>query len=262
VLTAADLVPYQEALGDLTEEALGDLRALLDGLDPANPTLYRDVLLEALPELILPYTEASGLLAAEWYDQLRELANPPGRWEPIYAPPPEQGRLDALARWSVGPLFGESAATPETRLVGGAQRLVADASRRTIALTANGDPYCVSYRRVARPKCCTFCGLMASRGAVYTNEYQAGVVIGRGVDPSATAGRRGGQGKGVFARGSQSIGDYFHDDCHCVVVPVHVGQSFQENAVQKRFDDAYVEAGDSRSLTASLTGMRRELGTR
>ena len=130
------------------------------------------------------------------------------------------GKIEGLVRWGVRPLFDQSESTPLSLIGGGVQRMVAGAARNTIDANARRDVASVAWSRVAQPDACEFCKMLAGRGAVYRSEAAAGMVIGRGVDPSQTAGRAGGQGRGVKARGSREVGaDKFHDFCRCTAVP-------------------------------------------
>lgn len=62
-------------------------------------------------------------------------------------------------------------------------------------------------------------------------------------------------------RGARRLTAHYHDFCRCVAVPVHEGVTLEEQSSMKKFEDAYVEAGDSSSIKKTLAGMRQELGT-
>jgi hypothetical protein len=209
----------------LEESAFVDLRALVEALRQPNPIRMRNDLLGAVPELLQPYVTASGELSAVWYEDLRAASSVPGSYAAVTDADVTADRYDALVRWSMTPLFGESSTTVQSLLVNGAQRIIAGGSRRTIDANARADVASTAWARVAQPDACEFCKMLAGRGAVYRSEQSAGMVIGRGVDPAAAFDengkrKRGGQGKGVKARGERAVGsDDYHDDCNCTAVP-------------------------------------------
>lgn len=210
---------------ELEESAFVDLRALVEALRQPNPIRMRDDLLGAVPELLQPYVTASGELSAVWYEDLRAASSVVGSYAAVTDTDVTADRYDALVRWSMTPLFGESSSTVQSLLVNGAQRIIAGGSRRTIDANARADVASTAWARVAQPDACEFCKMLAGRGAVYRSKKSAGMVIGRGVDPAAAFDengkrKRGGQGKGVKARGERAVGsDDYHDDCNCTAVP-------------------------------------------
>lgn len=210
---------------ELEESAFVDLRALVEALRQPNPIRMRNDLLGAVPELLQPYVTASGELSAVWYEDLRAASSVGGSYAALTDTDVTADRYDALVRWSMTPLFGESSSTVQSLLVNGAQRIIASGSRRTIDANARADVASTAWARVAQPDACEFCRMLAGRGAVYRSEKSAGMVIGRGVDPAAAFDengkrKRGGQGKGVKARGERAVGsDDYHDDCNCTAVP-------------------------------------------
>lgn len=219
--TAAQILQYRNALGDLTTLAISELSSVLRALEGADPVMVRNTLIEAFPAVIGPYVNAAGELTATWYEDLRREAFA----TPYFAAAAgslNAEKVDGLVRWGVRPLFGESDASPLSLIGGGVQRMVVGAARDTIDFNARRDVESVSWARVARPDACEFCKMLAGRGAVYRSEAAAGSVLGRGVDPSVTAGRRGGQGGGLRARGSRAIGSSdYHDFCNCTAVPTY-----------------------------------------
>lgn len=225
--TQADVEAYQSAIGGLSTVAFSRVKALLLALDDPNPIAFRDALLRTYPELMAPYLAGAAEVAAEWYTQLRAGSSLGGSFVVRLPDGVPSEQLEAGLRYALSPLF-----QPErfigsdilTMLAGFSQRMIADAGRDTIVSSVRADSPRVFYMRVPQPGCCAFCGLMASRGAVYRSEESAGAVVGRGVDPAETVGKRGGQGRGVKVRGLQSKGDRFHDFCRCVVAPGFPGE--------------------------------------
>ena len=113
--------------------------------------------------------------AADWYDQMRYDSRVAGRYtaRPVVPLIPEQ--VEANVRWSVGPMF-DAVPRPGAaldRLAGSLQKLTAAADRATVLNAARRDPVRVRWARSARPSCCAFCAMLASRGAQYVSETTA-----------------------------------------------------------------------------------------
>lgn len=225
--TVAEIQQYSAVIDDLSTASFAKVKALLEALDNPNPITFRDALLTTYPELMAPFFSAASEVAAQWYSELRGQALVAGVFTPIPAPQPPQRQLEAIVRKSLTPLFRPEpfiGANILELLAGSTQRLIANQGRDTIDLSANADSATVSWARVARPGACDFCKMLAGRGSVYRSSTAAGLVIGRGVDPSKAFnedGTRkvGGIGGGVKARGSREIASHYHDHCRCVAVP-------------------------------------------
>lgn len=224
LVAALSVAQHRAQIDGLSTLVFSDLNRLLSSLDGKSPILIRDTLLEVCPELVAPYLTASGDLTAAWYEDLRRDALG-GTFYATSSGEVNKQQLDALVRYGVSPLFGQSASTVLSLIGGGMQRMVAGASRDTVVGNARKDVVSTSWARVARPGACEFCAMLAGRGAVYRSAANAGMVIGRGVDPSAAFDengkrKRGGIGKGVQARGSRAVGaDKYHDFCRCTAEP-------------------------------------------
>lgn len=237
---------HRQQLGQLKALADADLAALLALLDSGDVAGVRNVLIEALPEILRPYTTAAGELAAVLFEDLRAEAGVRGVF---YATAAETvmpvSQVDAVARWSVTPLADEAlASTPLTRLAGFAARAIFDSSRETIGQNGLRDStQNIGFQRMARANCCAFCGLLASRPLymAYKSEASAGGVVGRGVDTSANFNTDGSQrlfgnrmAGGVKKRGVRELGSSTHNDCKCVVVPLYPGTEMSELARVER----------------------------
>lgn len=151
-------------LFDLADADLSELWRLITTADSA-----RDLLMDVLPDLIALYGSAAATLAADWFDDMREQAEAPGRFRAIPATLPDRSRTDALARWGIGPLFRPDPDPDSARTLvsGGLQRIVADASRETVALSSVADPAADGWQRAGSGEC-TFCSMLIGRGAVYS----------------------------------------------------------------------------------------------
>lgn len=225
--TQAEITQYRSVIDGLSAVAFVKLKALLESLANPNPITFRDALLATYPEMMRPFMAAASEVAAQWYTELRLQAGIIGQFVPVPAVDAPPGQLDAIVRKSLTPLFRPQefiGANILELLAGSTQRLISNQGRETIDQTASKDIVTVSWARHARPGACDFCKMLAGRGSVYRSSSSAGVVIGRGVDPSkafnADGTRKvGGIGGGVKARGGQQIASHYHDHCKCVVVP-------------------------------------------
>jgi hypothetical protein len=138
--------------------------------DVSDGEMGRDVLMIVLPDLVATYGSAAATLTADWYDDTRDDAIGDTRFRAITAELPDAGRTESLARWAVGPMFypEPDPGSALTLAQGGLQRIVADASRYTVAGSAVADPAARGWRRVGTGRNCEFCNMLISRGAVYT----------------------------------------------------------------------------------------------
>lgn len=88
------------------------------------------------------------------------------------------------------------------RGTGTVRRLTAAGSRETILETFDQRPVIVGYRRVTASDACSFCLMLAGRGAVYRSQQAASGVAGR-------------------PRGTRRVGQSYHDHCRCTVEPLY-----------------------------------------
>lgn len=158
---------HRADLRALTSYAATDLQVLFRQFDTAHGA--RDGLLDTLPQLVQLYGSAAATLGADWYEELRDAAEIPGRFGAVVADLPDTGRTDALARWSVTPLFSAEPdfATALVKAGGGLQRIIANADRDTVTQSSVADPGARGWARAGTGRC-DFCRMLIGRGAVYT----------------------------------------------------------------------------------------------
>ena len=155
------------ALTVVTGAAVNAVQQLLGSLT-GSPDAVRSDLLSAVPEVIGYYADGSSALAADFYDDERDRASARGgftaepvvldRWEKV-------GR--ALA-WATQPLIEGDGDVP-ARLAEVVQIETARPYRDTITTNRQRDPEAVGWQRVSAGGC-SFCRMLASRGAVYRAE--------------------------------------------------------------------------------------------
>lgn len=276
--TLAEAQAHQQAVADLTTLAQAELVTAWRSVDLADPEAVAGTLREVLPDLAAVYSLAGATLAADFYESLRDAARIGGSFAASLADTVSPERVQALVGWGTAPLFPPRGGTQPTveadpdkalsRLSGGLQRVVANADRDTIASNAERDPADATWARHASANACAFCALLATRGAVYASESAALRVGGRGTDVATNVGRtRGRKAKGVRARGTQAIGDRYHDDCRCVAVPEWPDAPLEEAPYVQQWREKYNEAKvtggkyGAIDLKATLAEMRQTLGT-
>lgn len=185
----------QAALRRLYDLARKEIRDALDLVDPGDAAAVADVIYTYVPVIADRYGLAAGTLAADWYDDLREAAEAAGYFQAVPADLPDMGRYESMAQWAAGK------DDIETLVAGGVQRVIADAHRQTVMRSAFADPAASGWARFARgSETCSFCYMLVSRGAVYT-------------DQTAKFGT--------------------HDNCDCGAGPIFKGQVRQVDAYKK-----------------------------
>ncbi|MFE9955843.1 hypothetical protein [Micromonospora sp. NPDC005299] len=233
--TAADVAAFRSSQTDVVTLALAELvswwEQLLSLLTGDVPVAEME---SFTADLVATYGDAAALAAADWYDELRLAADVPGRFRARMADPPPEGQAAAVARWAVGPLFGGQPDPQQAlaNLSGGVQRLVLQPGRQTIADSVDLDPADARWARVpSGATTCAFCRLLASRGAVYHSEEDAG-----------------------------GLANSYHSKCDCVPTPVWPGQPepYDVDALLEEYSAARGKAGGDPK--AILAQMREDLG--
>lgn len=235
--SGASVARWRQAQLGLTRLLLRDLRGLRRLIDPVRLQATVPTWIEAVTVLVARYSEVAATLAADFYDGEREAAGMPGTFTVPLADPPPDEQADTSLRWATKDLWprGEVVATVAQRepmnvrleaamgkADGATQKLVADRGRATLRQAVKADPQAVAYARAAALGACSFCKLMASRGAVY-----------------ATAESAGRDANELFAGDASVV--KFHNDCHCAITPVFRGQRFELSPQAAEWDRIYRE---------------------
>lgn len=264
---ATSPVERQQILSDLATLGIRDLvevwrKASLTDTD------FAALIMAAFPEIASGYAGVAGDLAANWYVE----AAPDLPYTPTTAPLPDVTALTKSTQWALG-ANGEEALN---RMSGTLQRAVFDGSRDTIIHNVESEPGS-KWVRYASPNACAFCAVMATRQPVYNSAHSATRVVGRGksfatnFNPDGSR-KTGGQAKGVKLRGTQQLGEKYHDFCHCVAVEVRPGGTYDPPDHIKQWQQAYQDAfaavpdgtpydNKNSILKAVLSNMRSDLGS-
>ncbi|WP_282083978.1 hypothetical protein [Streptomyces tendae] len=221
----------------MTTLLLRDLRGLRRLINPERLQATVPSWIAAVAAIAARYSEVSATLAADFYEGEREAAEVPGTFTVPLADPPPDGQIDASMRWATKDVWDRDPETAtalqmeplDVRLDAAfvkadmaTQKLVADVGRETVRQAVRQDRQAVAYARVAALGACSFCKLMASRGAVY-----------------ATADTAGRDANDRFSGDASVV--KFHDNCHCGILPVFRGQQFQLSPHAARWDEIYRE---------------------
>lgn len=175
MVTAASVGAYRTAGDQVVALALRDLVAFWQTLPLDNPQAARDALLAFTPTLTDRYGKVSATLAAQWYDQERALAEVERRFRAKPSPPVDPAKPIGTTRRLAGYLWTDDPAALLPGLVDKLTEYVMQPGRDTIADNTYRDPAKARWARVpSGPTTCSWCLMLASRGAVYGNAAKAG----------------------------------------------------------------------------------------
>lgn len=256
----------------LTAEQIALLWSHAEALPDINFAAY---VKQAFPNVVTPFAVMAADLAANWFDETPS----PTSYIAKPGPLPDLKQLESSADWALGANGRDAIA----RMQGTAQRAIFDTARDTIVSNVAAETGS-RWARYASANACAFCRLLATRGnnlygstTLYTSEQSALRVVGQGKDFSTnfTAdGKRkaGGQAEGVKLRGTQKLGDKYHDFCRCVAVEIRPGGSYEPPDYvkdwQRAYDDAFAALpsgmrydNQNTVLKAVLSNMRSDLGS-
>jgi len=156
------------ALKLLTTEAVGmslDLLARIKG----SPEVRRAALLDGVPGLIGYYSDGSAALAADFYDEERELAGVSSRFTSEAVVLDRTVKIRRGIAWASDPLFVDDRDLAGARMAEIVQLNTARPFRDTILTNRQNDPAAIGWKRVTSGGC-AFCKALASRGATYKEE--------------------------------------------------------------------------------------------
>jgi hypothetical protein len=156
----------QAALVGLVGAALVEAWALWNAADPAPFTA-------AVAAIVDRYGKASAVAALDHYRRQRLAAGIGGRPPRLtVAPTAPDGQIAAAVNWAVEDLRApepkpDAASVALSKVTGATERLVLDQGRDTIVQAVHADPAATGWARIPEPGACSFCLMLATRGAVY-----------------------------------------------------------------------------------------------
>lgn len=239
MMIPASLIDSYSALRKvISDRAMEDLDSLMLSVLSESPRVQREALMDFLPELGDTYSGATSMVAAQFFDELmvlQDVAKPVAADTIMFEDP---NRWRSLVDWGaddyVFDVLGDDSVY--SRLAGGITKTLTEIAADTMIGNAEMQPTRLSAQRVPKPGCCTFCSMVASRGAVYSPESAAGVV-GRGKPVGSHR-----LAKGIRPRGSRKLGEKYHDYCRCEVVVVTPENEAELIAIEEQHLQAYGEA--------------------
>jgi hypothetical protein len=155
---------------------------------------------QVVQTLIGQYSNAAAADSAQFYEQARVLADLPS-YRAQLVQLPQREIVKVADSQAMGTFFHNLTVMPEPdaatsagkALEAGSSRLALKSGRHTITEAVHGDKLAVGWERLISPGACSFCSMLASRGAVYRSQKNA-----------------------QFSA---------HDHCHCTAQPIFEGQS-------------------------------------
>lgn len=239
---------YSSLRKTISDRAMEDLDALMLSVLSESPRVQREALKDIFPELADQYVGATSMVAAEFFDELMSLQDvaKPVRADTLLLEDPNRWR--SLVDWSADDYVFErlGADAVYSRLAGGLTKTLTEAAADTMIGNAGLQRSPLLAQRVPKPGCCAFCSMLASRGAVYSPE-SASRVVGRG-QPVGSSPRA----KGIKSRGSQALGEKFHDYCRCEVVTLTPDNEVELQAEADKHLEAYERAAENADEGRSL----------
>jgi hypothetical protein len=155
------------ALKLLTTEAVTTSLDLLTRLN-GSPEVRRAALLDGIPGLIDHYSDGSATLAADFYDEEREIAGVTSRFTSTAVVEDRTVKIRRAVAWSAEPLILDpnDVLAASARLAEVVQLETARPYRDTILTNRANDPAAAGWRRITAGGC-KLCRMLADRGAVY-----------------------------------------------------------------------------------------------
>ena len=132
----------------------------------------------AVQAIVQRYGRASASAALVYYRNERRAAGITGRPPRLPMPDlPTEQQIEATVEKALHPVYGPPDATAEQNardaLASEVEQMVLDASRRAVMDAAALDKEATGWARVTEPGACSFCRLLATRGAVYKSSASA-----------------------------------------------------------------------------------------
>ncbi|MFD9069152.1 VG15 protein [Streptomyces lasiicapitis] len=225
--SGAGAARWRAAQAGLTTMLMRDLRSVRRLINPGRLQATVPTWIEAVLAIVTRYSDVSATLAADFYDGERDAAGVVGPFMvpfmvPLADPPPDEQTSNSL-RWATKDLWprreGEATAAQlepldvrfeaaMAKADGAVDRLVLNTGRSTVTQAVRRDQGAVAYARAAALGACSFCKLMAARGATYKDLDSVGRVANSGFI------------------GEDSV-IKFHNFCRCQPIPVFRGQRFE-----------------------------------
>lgn len=196
----------QSALVSLLDVPVKKAFALLD---PNDSTTFADFV-KAIEALTSHFSRVSANEAAKYYVSVRAASGVAGTLSVKHAPSPTVDQIMTSTRWATREIWKPK---PDLQSVlstvqGVVERNVLDTGRMTIINAVQSDRKAKGWARETEPGCCSFCAMLAVRGAVY--------------------------------RSNDSASFESHNNCRCFAVPVF--NAYEPSAQVREWQQLYKES--------------------
>lgn len=158
----------RRALEVVTTRAVADGVRVLRGTSGVMEQ-RREVLLDRVPSIIIRYSQATAVLAADYYKEERG-RYVDGPFEASLVIPDRRVQWRTDTAWAAQPLADGDVALAADRLRDVIQLETAQPFRHTVMGNMFADDAASGWRRVPNPGACRFCMMLADRGAVYKRD--------------------------------------------------------------------------------------------
>lgn len=157
----------------VTAAAVADARTVAASGSSAEE--IRAALFVAAPLIVADYSDGASALALDWYEELRDAANPPKQFTPAPLSLVTDDDVRASVARSTVTLrsvsddsLADAVEVSLSLLDSELRKLVASGFWDTMTGNSTEDPSALGWRRYARVNACKFCLMLADRGAVFT----------------------------------------------------------------------------------------------
>ena len=237
----------QAALVSLIPALLREAWPLLD-LHNLKDTL--PAFTAAVRAIVARYGAASAAGALDYYRRERLAAAVPGRPPLKLAPTPADSVIESAVSWATTDLYGPvtnwSPPAALQRLDEAVTQLVLNQGRDTIIGAVQQDKYARAWVRVTEPGACSFCLMLALRGAVYKDQRSAG-------KGSNSLVRKNGK---AFAANILTPSDFkVHDHCRCHAMPIFT--AYEPSARMREMQKLWVDSTKGRSGNDARNAFRQ-----
>lgn len=164
---AVSAAERQYLLTQVADLAQSDLDRLWRQAEQLADVDFFTYVVDAFPDLVDPYHQAAGELAANWFEE----SSPASPYIAKVVDPLPVDRLAASARWALG---GDGLVGKD-RMSGTLQRAVFDGARDTTLLNVRETN--TGWARYASATACAFCRLLSTRGSVYRSSDTAATKV-------------------------------------------------------------------------------------
>lgn len=258
---------YRNLLDPVYEDAKGSVQVVLAETAGMSLRERQDAFHDVLPTIGDASSDAVSVISSAFFDSLMEMQEVRRPVASDILQPMDPKVWHALIGWAFSDDSGGKSVLERggeallySLLSGGLTRVLARVGGDTMVGNAEIQQELMKAQRVPQAGCCNFCGMLASRFGEYTKQ-SAGKVVGRGVPVGEGKGHGSfGKGRGLKPRGTQPIGEDYHDNCRCSVVIITEGNYAELQAQADKYYDAYREAADKVNDGLTLKSTPYEVG--